>query len=176
MLKRKIWLWKDWAEWQNWQTSQGNSHQQTRNQLGTPDGRWFSEGGLCGMYENNDYAYNMPKTFWGEKKVFPWGRSLPLVTGRFTRWIGMQKSRCRLDWYMGIYSVRLLVCFLLDIMKSSLVGLDISLVGLEFCLGDWLMLGKSIRQTMFGQWKRVPNSTRGLTMGDWKDTSSVHPQ
>jgi len=37
---------------------------------------------------------------------------------------------------MGIYSVRLLVCFLLDIMKSSLVGLDISLVGLEFCLGD----------------------------------------
>jgi len=29
------------------------------------------------------------------------------------------------DWYMGIHSERLLICFLLDILKS-LVGLDSS--------------------------------------------------
>jgi len=34
----KIWLWKNWTEWHNWQKSQGNSHQQTRNQLGTQGG------------------------------------------------------------------------------------------------------------------------------------------
>jgi len=40
--------------------------------------------------------------------------------------LGMQKSlyRPRLDWYMGMYSERLLVRFLLDILKSSLLGLD----------------------------------------------------
>jgi len=36
----------------------------------------------------------------------------------------MQKSHCRLDWYVGMYSERLLVRFLLDILKSSLVDLD----------------------------------------------------
>jgi len=36
---------KDCAEWHNWQISQGKNHQQTRNQLGTPGGEEFSEGG-----------------------------------------------------------------------------------------------------------------------------------
>jgi len=36
----------------------------------------------------------------------------------------MQKSHCRLDLYTGMYSERLLVRFLLDILKYSLVGLD----------------------------------------------------
>ena len=125
MLNWKIWLWKDWADWQNWQTSQGNSHQQTRNQLGTPEGRWIFWGRpvwhvrkqwLCIQYAQDIFS-------WVEK-VFPWRRSLPLLTGLVTRWLGMQKSHCRLDWYMRMYSERLLVCFLLDIMKSSLVGLE----------------------------------------------------
>jgi len=47
-------------------------------------------------------------------------------------WLGVQKSRSKLDWYMVIYSERLLVRFLLDILKSSLVGLDNS--ALDF---DW---------------------------------------
>jgi len=34
----KNWLWKDWAVWHNWQKSQGDSHQQTSNQLGTSGG------------------------------------------------------------------------------------------------------------------------------------------
>jgi len=60
---------------------------------------------------------------WGE--VFPGGaEALPLVTGLVTRCLGMQKSYCRLDWYMGVCSERLLVRFLLDILKSTLVDLD----------------------------------------------------
>jgi len=35
----KILLWKDKNEWHNWQKSQGNSHQQTCNQIWTPGGR-----------------------------------------------------------------------------------------------------------------------------------------
>jgi len=38
--------------------------------------------------------------------------------------LGMQKSHCSLDWYVGMYSERFLVRFLLDILKYSLVGLD----------------------------------------------------
>ena len=39
----------------------------------------------------------------------------------------MQKSHCRLDWHMGMYLEMLLARFLLDILQSSLVGLDILL-------------------------------------------------
>ena len=68
------------------------------------------------MQENNGYAYNMPmKFFQGGSKFFQEGEALPLVTGLVTRSLGMQKSHCRprLDWYMGLYSERLLVRFLL---------------------------------------------------------------
>jgi len=38
------------------------------------------------MYENNGYAYNMPKTFFQVGKMFfQGGEALPLVTGLFTR-------------------------------------------------------------------------------------------
>jgi len=88
----KFWLWKDWAEWLNWHKSQGNSQQQTRNQLGTPSGRRYIDS----IYENNGYAYNMPKTFFqrGGRKFFQGDEALPLVTGLVTRWLGMQKSHC----------------------------------------------------------------------------------
>jgi len=38
------------------------------------------------MYENNGYAYNMPKTFFqGGSMFFQEGEALPLVTGLVTR-------------------------------------------------------------------------------------------
>ena len=77
------------------------------------------------MYENNGYVYNMSKTFFqGGRKFFQWGEALLLVTDLVTTGLGMQTSHCRLDWYMGMYSERLLVRFLLDMVKFSLVGLD----------------------------------------------------
>jgi len=99
------WLWEDWAEWHNWQKSQGNSHQQTRNQLGTRGGaknfqrhKFYVES----MYENNGYACNTSKSFFqGRRKFLQVGEVLPLVTGLVTRWLGMQTSHCRLDWYMS---------------------------------------------------------------------------
>jgi len=30
------------------------------------------------------------------------GEALPLVTDLITRWLGMQTSHCRLDWYMAV--------------------------------------------------------------------------
>ena len=54
------------------------------------------------MYENNGYACNMSKTFFqGRRKFLQGGEVLPLVTGLVTRWLGMQTSHCRPDWYMG---------------------------------------------------------------------------
>ena len=79
------------------------------------------------MYENNGYAHNMPKKFFqGLSKFFLEGEALPLLMGLVTRSLGMQKSlgRPRLDWYMGMYSERLLVRFLLDTLKFSVVDLD----------------------------------------------------
>jgi len=38
MLNLEILIMKRLNEWHNWQKSQGNSHQQTRKQLGTPGG------------------------------------------------------------------------------------------------------------------------------------------
>jgi len=79
------------------------------------------------MYENNGYVYNMPKTFFRVEVSFSRGRSPPLSYGPGHQInLGMQKSHCRpmLDWYMGMYSQRLLVRFLLNILKSSLVGLE----------------------------------------------------
>jgi len=73
-------------EWNNWQKSQGNSHQQTRNQLGTPGGRIFwgrPKFYIDSMYENenNGYAYNAcPKQFF-EGESFSRGRSPPLSYG-----------------------------------------------------------------------------------------------
>jgi len=56
---------------------------------------------------------------------FSRGRIPPLSYGPGHQMnLGMQKSHCRLDWYMSMYSERLLVRFLLDILKFSLVGLD----------------------------------------------------
>ena len=122
-------MWKDWAEWHNWQKSQGNSHKQTINQLRTPEGRrifWRRpKFYIDSMYENNDFAYNMSKTFFQvERKFFQGREALLLVTDLVARWLGMQTSHQRQDRYMGMYSERLLVRFLLDILKSSLVGLD----------------------------------------------------
>jgi len=65
------------------------------------------------MYENNGYAYNTSKTFFqGRRKFLQRGEVLPSVTGLVTRWLGMQTSHCKLDWYMGMYSERRVVRFL----------------------------------------------------------------
>jgi len=57
--------------------------------LGHQRGDEFSERPklyIDSMYENNGCVYTMPKTFFsGEEKVFPWGRSPPLLTGLVTR-------------------------------------------------------------------------------------------
>jgi len=74
--------------------------------------------------ENNGYAYNMSKTFFQWEKVFPEGRIPPPSYRPGHQMVGMQKWHCRLDWYVGMYGERLLVHFILDILKSSLVGLD----------------------------------------------------
>ena len=130
-------MWKDWAEWYNWQKSQGNSHQQTRNQLVTPRGanNFLREAQILHRthVRENGYAYHMSKTFFQGRKTFlQGGKALPLVTGLVTRLLGMQTSHCRLDWYMGMCSQRLFV--FLDILKSSLVGLDNSAWEFDWCL------------------------------------------
>jgi len=134
----KIWLWKDWAKWHNWQRSQGNSHQQTRNQLWTPEGakNFLREAQILHLYGRKQWlcVQYVQDIFSGEVKVFPKGRSPPLVTDLVTRWSDMQTSHCRLDWYMCMYSERLLVRFLLDYLKSSLVGLDNFAWEFDWCL------------------------------------------
>jgi len=80
-------------------------------------------------------AYNMSKTFFqGRRKFLQGGEALTLVAGLVTR-LGMQTSHCRPDWYMGMYSGRRLVHFLLDNLKSSLVCLDNSAWEFDWCLG-----------------------------------------
>jgi len=87
------------------------------------------------MCESNGYAHIMSKTlFQGVRKFLQGGEGLALVTDLVTRWLGMQTSHCRLDLYMGMYSERLLVYFLLDILKSSRVGLDNSAWEFNWCL------------------------------------------
>ena len=85
------------------------------------------------MHENSAYAYNMSMTFFRRRKFFQGGEALPLVADMAIRWLGMQTSHCRLDWYMDVYSKRLLVRFLLDILKFSLVGLDNSAWEFDWC-------------------------------------------
>jgi len=88
-----------------------------------------------------------------------------LVTGLVTRGLGMQTSHCRLDWYMGMYWERRLVRFPLDILKSSLVGLDSSAWRFDWCL-------ERLTNDVWAI-ERLPNSMQVLTRGDWKDRS--HP-
>jgi len=88
------------------------------------------------MYEDNVYAIHWiqyaPDIFSRGRKFFQ-GQALLLVTDLVTTWFGMQTSHCRLDWFMGMYSERLLVRFLLDILKSSLVGVDNSAWEFDWC-------------------------------------------
>jgi len=66
--------------------------------------------------------------------IFPGGWIPPFSYGRGHQMnLGMQKSYCRLDCYMGMYSERLLVRFILDTLKSSLVGLDNSAWEFDWC-------------------------------------------
>jgi len=74
-----------------------------------------------------------PRYFFYGWKFFRWGEVLLLVTGLVARWLGMQKSHCRLDWYMGMCSERLRVRFLLDNLKYSLVVLDNSAWEFHWC-------------------------------------------
>ena len=67
------------------------------------------------------------------KIFFQGGEAHPLVAGLVTRWLVMQKSHGRIGWYLGMYSERLLVRFLLDILKSSLVGFDNSAWEFDWC-------------------------------------------
>jgi len=89
-----------------------------------------------GTDENNGYACSkMSKRFFqGRRKFLQGCEVLPLLTGLVNRWLGMQTSHCRLDWYMGMYSERRLVRFYFDILKSSLVGLDNSAWEFDWCL------------------------------------------
>jgi len=134
-----MWLWQDWAESHNWQKSQGNSHQQTRNQLWTPGGganNFLREAQIV----HREHARKqclciqyVQDIFQEGRKFFQGGEALPLATDMVTRWLGMQTSHCRLDWYTGMYSERVLVRFILDILKFSLVGLDNSAWEFDWC-------------------------------------------
>ena len=63
---------------------------------------------------------------------------------------------------MGMYSERRLVRFLLDILKSSQVGLDKSAWELDWCL-ERLLDKRCLDNRKFGQSK--PNSMQELTRG-----------
>jgi len=90
-----------------------------------------------------------PRHLSGGGEFFQGGEALPLLTGVVTRWLGMQKSRCILDWCMGMNSERRLVRFHLDILNWIIL------------LGSLIDVGKSTRQTMFGQSKGYPTACKG---------------
>jgi len=74
------------AEWHNWEKSQGNSHQQTRNQLGTPRGAntFVMEAQILHRKHLQEQWLSIPYVqhiFSGEEKVSPGGQSPPLSYG-----------------------------------------------------------------------------------------------
>jgi len=85
------------------------------------------------MYESMVMHAICPRHFFKGYNFSSGVEAFPLVTGLVTRWLGMQKSHYRLDWYMVMYSERLLVRFFLDFLKSSLVGLDNSAWDFDWC-------------------------------------------
>jgi len=85
-------LWKVWAEWHNWQKLQGNSHQQTRNQLWTPGwaNNFLREAQILHRYHVRKQwvCIQYVQDIFSGGESFSRGEALPLVTDLVTRWLG----------------------------------------------------------------------------------------